>query len=227
MQARVKIKIANTCRFMAEKGLAEFNLGLVSYFERKAGVIVIPAAGTLLEAASPEEMLIVLPDGQIIEGEGTLPRDFAIHAAIYSALPSVCAIASGYPDYATVFAQAGRPIKPYGTLHAELFGDAIPVTRKLTPSEIAGELPVNMGKLLAETITAEPNLLGEVGAVLLNGGGLWCFGHTPEESVICMAKAERLAKLALSTELLQKSGASGGTRMQEDLLWKIYENHNF
>ena len=41
-----------------------------------------------------------------------------------------------------------------------------------------------------------------------------------------MTAIEGVAKLAYYTEMLMKNGASGGTRMQEDLLRMRYEREN-
>ncbi len=218
MHEKLRIQVADACRELAKRELCDFDLGIVSLYDPVAGVIVIKPDGIPCADVTPESVLVAIPDGQILYGEGKLPREFATHAAIYDAQSMVHAIAASYPEYATIFAQAGRQIKPYGTLHAEFFGDAIPCTRKLIPSEIANDYETNLGRVIAETIGEEAHLLSEVGAVLVHAGGICTFGDTPMHAVRRMAAAEKAARLALYTELLQRGGAAGGTRMQEDLL---------
>ena len=52
-------------------------------------------------------------------------------------------------------------------------------------------------------------------------------GVDPVDSLCRMKAVERMAKSAFMTEVLMRGGASGGTRMQEDLLRRVYENNNF
>jgi len=42
-----------------------------------------------------------------------------------------------HSTHATAFAQAGRAVPVFGTTHADYFFGEIPVTRKMTPKEIA------------------------------------------------------------------------------------------
>lgn len=195
----------------------------MSAFDHKCGVIIIKPRGISCKEITPIDVLAATPDGTIIDGEGILPADFAAHRVIYEEYPSVNSIVSANPVYATSFAQSGKPIKPYGTTHAEYFGDMIPCTRKLTPSEIESDYNANIGKLIIETINEDPDLLSDVGAALAASDQVYCFGGTPEEAVERLDALERIAQMAFYTELLMRMGPSGGTRMQEDLLRREFE----
>ena len=64
----------------------------------------------------------------------------------------------------------------------------------------------------------------EVGALLLCTGEACTMGSDLSEALTRMQALESLAQMALFTEILQKNGASGGTRMPEDLLRTLYSD---
>ncbi len=214
---------AAACLALAEAGLCAPHGGVVSLFDRRCGVILISPAGAELSSLTPIDVLAVTSDGTVIDGDGQLPPEYETHREIYEAFGTVSSIVSADPDYAVSFAQAGRPIKPYGTAHARMFGDQIPCTRKLTPSEIENDYQANIGRLIVETLRGEPQWVDEVAAALVCSDEVYTLGKTPDEAVRRMAALERIAKTAFFTELLQKTGAAGGTRMQEDLLRLCFE----
>ena len=53
---------------------------------------------------------------------------------------------------ATAWAQACRPIPPFGTTHADHFRGAVPVTRQLQDAEVAGEYEHETGIVIVETL---------------------------------------------------------------------------
>ena len=59
-----------------------------------------------------------------------------------------------HSSYATAFAQAGRPIPIFGTTHADYFNGEVPVTRKMTPSEIAADYEWETGNVIVEKMQA-------------------------------------------------------------------------
>lgn len=226
MHEKIRKQVSEACNALSEAHLCDFRRGIVSAYDRKCGVILIKPDHMDCADVTPIDILAVTDDGSIIDGAGSLPEEFAVHLEIYRALGRVNSIVGSNPIYATAFAQAGRPIKPYGTTHAEYFGDLIPCTRKLTPSEIEQDYPQNLGRVIVETIRGEAGWPEEVGAALVCSDEAYAFGDTPADAVARMEALEGVAKLAFYTELLMKSGASGGTRMQEDLLRLRYEREN-
>lgn len=226
MHDKLRRAVADGCIELVKRELCDFGFGTVSLYDHTSGVIIINPKGLPVTKVTPESVIAALPSGEIVDGAGELPYEFETHAVIYKAFSGVSAVASSCPTFATSFAQAGRSLKPYGTAHAALFGDMIPCTRKLTPSEIASDCAKNVGKLIVEAIESEPNLLSEVGAALVYADGIYTFGSSPTSAVCKMAAAEKIARMAFYTEMLQRQGAAGGTRMQEDLLRCVYDRTN-
>ncbi|MCI8388658.1 MAG: hypothetical protein HFE63_09360 [Clostridiales bacterium] len=231
MHEKLRKQVSNACNMLSRRELCDFRRGIVSAYDRKCGVILIKPDKLDCAAVTPIDVLAVTDDGAIIDGEGSLPEKFATHREIYHALGYVNSIVSSNPTYATAFAQAGRPIKPYGTTHAEYFGDAIPCTRRLTLSEIEENYSQNLGRVIVETLVSDsdPNddaCRDEVSALLVCSDEVYSYGESPASAIDRMAAVEGVAKLAFYTELLMKSASSGGTRMQEDLLRLRYEREN-
>ena len=54
-------------------------------------------------------------------------------------------------EHATALAQAGLPVRCLGTTHADHFRGDVPVTRPLTPAEVAGDYERNTGLVIVET----------------------------------------------------------------------------
>ncbi len=202
--------------------LCQIDFGSVSLFDRTAGVIVVKPKEIAAVEADKDNMLVALPDGQILFGQGTLPAEFAMYAAIFEN-SEARAIASGYPECATAFAQAGRQIKPYGMLHAKYFGGPIPCTRQLNPSEIEGDYAANLGALIAQTASECDNFITKIGCMLIHDGGTVAMADSPVYAAERMIAMEKIAKIAMHTEVLQRIGNAGGTRMQEDLLRRCFD----
>lgn len=226
MHEKTRERIAAVCRRLASEGLCGTGSGAVSLYDRQCGVIFINSSGSAADDVTADRILAVLTDGDILEGEGNLPPEFFTHSEVYKALGGVNSMITSDPVCAVSYAQAGRPIKPYGTAHAESFGDMIPCTRRLTPGEISGELHKNIGKLIVETLDGEPKWSREVKAILTCSDKVHTFGSSPEDALRRMRAVERSARSAFCTEMLMRGGASGGTRMQEDLLRNIYTENN-
>ena len=225
MHEKSRERVAKVCRELVDTGLCGEGSGAVSFFDRRFGVILVNSAGSISSETSLDSILAVV-DGDILEGEGEIPPELDGHIEVYNEFSLISSIITADPPCAVAFAQAGRPIKPYGTAHAESFGDLIPCTRRLTPGEISGELYKNRGKLIVETL-ADPKLAKEVRAVMTFSDKVHALGVDPVDSLCRMKAVERTAKSAFVTEILMRGAASGGTRMQEDLLRKVYENNNF
>ena len=224
MHEKSRERVAKVCRELASSGLCGDGSGTVSFFDRRFGVILVNSAGSISSETTVDSVLAVV-DGSVLEGEGEIPNELDSHIEVYDEVSLISSILTADPPDAVAFAQAGRPIKPYGTAHAESFGDLIPCTRRLMPGEIAGELYKNLGRLIVGTLS-DPKLAKEVRAVLTCSDKVYALGVDPVDALCRMKAVERTAQSAFLTEFLMRGGASGGTRMQEDLLRKVYENNN-
>ena len=221
MLEKLKKEVYEANMLLQKYNLVIFTWGNVSGIDRETGYIVIKPSGVDYDKLSPLDLPVVDLDGNVIEGYLAPSSDTPTHIELYRAFPKIGGITHTHSTYATSFAQAGRPIKPYGTTHADYFGSAIPCTRKMTPNEITGEYEKNTGLLIADTFAN--NDYERISGVLVYSHGPFTWGATPRASVENAVVLENVAQMAFNTELLQVSvGNGGGIPMQQDLLNKHF-----
>ena len=161
--------------------LVTFTWGNVSGIDRERGLIAIKPSGVSYEKMTVADIVLVDLDGRIIEGELKPSSDTPTHLELYKAFQDIGGVVHTHSRWATSFAQAGKPVEPTGTTHADHYYGTIPCTRCLTPAEIKGEYEKETGKVIVETFkNIDPNAIP---AVLFHSHGPFCWGRTPEGAV--------------------------------------------
>ena len=157
--------------------LVTFTWGNVSGIDREKKLVVIKPSGVEYENLQAGDMTVVDMDGNIMEGRYKPSSDTATHLELYKAFPNIGGIVHTHSRWATSFAQAGRPIEPMGTTHADYFYGEIPCTRKMTMQEIGGAYEQETGKVIVETFSGlNPD---EVPGVLVFSHGPFAWGEDP------------------------------------------------
>jgi L-ribulose-5-phosphate 4-epimerase len=161
-------------------------------------------------------MVVVDLDGNVIEGKWKPSSDTATHLELYKAFRNIGGIVHTHSKWATVFAQAGKGIAPFGTTHADYFYGEIPCTRRMTPAEIQGEYEKETGNVIIETFkNLSPD---DIPAVLVHSHGPFAWGTDADNAVHNAVVLEQLAFMALQTKILNPDA----TNMQQELLDKHY-----
>ena len=83
-------------------------------------------------------MVVTDLDGTLVEGSLRPSSDLETHTLLYREFPAIGAVVHTHSEYATSFAQAGLPIPPLGTTHADYFYGPIPCTDPLSDDAIGG-----------------------------------------------------------------------------------------
>jgi L-ribulose-5-phosphate 4-epimerase len=96
--------------------------------------------------------------------------------------------------YATMWAQARRPIPCFGTTHADSFYGPVPVTDSMSDQEIAGPYEENTGKVIVRRFAGLDPM--QVPAVLVANHGPFTWGPSPEKAVENAVVLEQVAKMA-------------------------------
>ena len=86
--------------------------GNLSVFDRESGKIYITPGSFPYEKMTPEDIMAIDLDGNILEGKHSPSSEWRMHAAIYRADKCVNAIVHTHSPYATAFAVVHRPIPP-------------------------------------------------------------------------------------------------------------------
>lgn len=217
MLEKLKQEVFEANMLLPKYGLITFTWGNVSGIDRKQGLVVIKPSGVDYDVMHPEQMVVVDLDGNRVEGDLNPSSDTPTHLELYKAFPCIGGVVHTHSRWATIFAQSGMGIPPYGTTHADYFYGEIPCTRKMTRAEIEGEYEKETGKVIVErfaTLTA-----GDIPGVLVHSHGPFTWGTSPQEAVHNAVVLEEVSMMAWHNKSL-----SGNTipSMQQELLDKHY-----
>lgn len=218
MLEKLKQEVYEANMLLPKYGLITFTWGNVSAIDRASGLIVIKPSGVEYDVMTADQMVVVNLDGKIVEGTLNPSSDTPTHVELYRQFPDVGGIVHTHSSWATIFAQAGRGVKAYGTTHADYFYGEIPCTRPMTPAEIQGEYELETGKVIVETFKGIDPLT--IPAVLVKSHGPFTWGKDAHEAVHNAVVLEQLAMMAFYTESLSTGSAT--SPMQQELLDKHY-----
>jgi Ribulose-5-phosphate 4-epimerase and related epimerases and aldolases len=188
---------------LVSNGLVIHTWGNVSGRDKESGLIVIKPSGVDYESMKPEDMVVIDPEGKIVEGEFKPSTDAPTHLVLYKAYNTIGGVVHTHSSYATSWAQAGRAIPPLGTTHADHYYGEVPCSRLLTDKEIENDYEINTGKVIVETLGTVNPLT--VPSVLVNSHGPFCWGTDTDNAVYNAVALEEIARMAFYTVLLGKS----------------------
>lgn len=160
--------------------LVRWTGGNVSARDPGTGLVAIKPSGVRYEDLTAETMVVVDPDGTVVEGRYSPSSDTASHLFIYRYRPDVNGIVHTHSRYATAFAAVGRPIPVYLTAQADEFGGEIPCAGF---SLIGDE---GIGRMVVEGIGSSP-------AILLKSHGVFAIGQTATAAVKTAVMTEDIA----------------------------------
>ncbi len=123
---------------LVKRGLVLYTFGNASGVDRDGGLVVIKPSGVDYDDLRPEHMVVTDLHGRIVEGDLRPSSDLDTHTLLYREFPTIGAVVHTHSEYATSFAQAGLPIPPLGTTHADYFYGPIPCTDPLSDNAIGG-----------------------------------------------------------------------------------------
>lgn len=193
--------------YEANMGLPKYNLvkftwGNVSEIDREKGLFVIKPSGVDYDKLTPDDMVVVDLEGNVVEGRYKPSSDTPTHVELYKAFSKIGGIVHTHSTYATSFAQAGRNIPCYGTTHADsIYGD-IPCSRNLTEEEINEAYEKNTGKVIIETFEKLDYMATPT--ILCKNHGSFSWGENAKKAVYNAVVLEEVAKMAILTEMINK-----------------------
>lgn len=200
MLEELKKEVYEANMLLPQYKLVTFTWGNVSAIDRKTGLIVIKPSGVEYEKMGPEDMVVVNLAGEVVEGKYKPSSDTPTHVKLYNDFKDIGGIVHTHSRWATIFSQAGRSIKPYGTTQADYFYNEIPCTRDMTPEEIQTNYEYNTGGVIVETFKdLNPT---HVPAVLVKNHGPFAWGKDAIEAVHNAVVLEEVAMMAWNTEVL-------------------------
>ncbi len=222
MLEEMKKKVCEANKLLQRQGLVKFNWGNVSEIDRASGILAIKPSGVSYEKLTPEMIVLVDLNGNVVEGDLRPSSDTPTHIELYKAFPEIGGIAHTHSKWATIMAQSGVDIMPYGTTHADHFYGAIPCTGPLTDEQINGEYERETGLIIADTIIARGNTATNMPACLVLSHGPFTWGKDSYKAVFHSVVLEEVSMMAWHT--MQMPFANGA--MQPALIDKHYLRKN-
>lgn len=198
--------------------LVIFTWGNVSGIDRKEGLVVIKPSGVSYDQMEPVDMVVVDLDGHIVEGKYKPSSDTPTHLVLYRNFPNIGGIVHTHSEWATSWAQAGKPIPALGTTHADYFYGEIPCTRKMTDEEINGSYELETGRVIVECFKGlNPDYMP---GVLVNNHAPFSWGKDVHEAVHNAVVLEEVAKMTFRTVHLNPDAVMSRTLLDKHFLRK-------
>ena len=217
MIEKLKREVFEANLLLPKYGLITFTWGNASAIDRETNLVVIKPSGISYEAMRVSDMVVVDLSGRVVEGKLKPSSDTATHLELYRNFKNIGGIVHTHSSWATIFAQAGKGILPFGTTHADYFEGEIPVTRKMTDAEINDKYELQTGKVIVERIKGiDPD---RNPAVLVHSHGPFTWGKDAYEAIHNAVILEEVAKMAFYTQVLMGENPQ---QIQQELLNKHF-----
>lgn len=136
MLEKLKEEVCEQNQELPLNGLVVGSGGNVSGRDSKTGLIVIKPSGVKFAKLTPDTMVVVDLEGNVIEGKLRPSVDTGIHLYIYRARSDVFGITHTHSPYATSFAARGKRIPAVLTPITHMLGRDVPCSRYATPGEV-------------------------------------------------------------------------------------------
>ncbi len=166
---------------LPKQGLVKMTSGNVSGRDPQTNLVVIKPSGYSYEQMTPQDMVVVDLEGNVMEGHLKPSVDTATHLYIYSHRPDVHGITHSHSPYATSFAALGQPIPACLTTTA-MMGGEIP---------LGGYVPIG-GEAIGEEIIKS---IGRSLAIIMQNHGVFTIGPNPRVATKMAIEVEEIAKI--------------------------------
>ena len=189
---------------IARRGLAPHTFGNASGVDRSGAepFVVIKPSGVDYASLTLIDLVVTDLDGKIVEGTLRPSSDLDTHTLLYREFPEIGGIVHTHSEFATSWAQAGRPIPCLGTTHADYFHGPVPVTEPLTADEVASGYVRSTGSVIVRCFRSRGLDPVAVPGVLVAGHAPFAWGKDVAEAVEHADVLEYVARLAFRSVLL-------------------------
>ncbi len=190
---------------LPERGLVVYTWGNVSGIDREKGLVVIKPSGVEYDDLSPDNLVIVDMNCNVVEGKMNPSSDTKTHVELYKSFSEIGGIVHTHSPHAVGWAQAGKDIPCYGTTQADYFYGSVPCTRNLTAQEVDEDYELNTGKVIAETFAGRKLDPLAVPGVICKSHGPFTWGKNPAKAVYHAVVLEEVAKMAMYTVTVDRN----------------------
>lgn len=184
---------------LPRRGLVTYTWGNVSGIDRERGMVVIKPSGVSYDELTPEDLVVLDLDGNVVDGKLNPSSDTRTHLELYKAFPEIGGIVHTHSPYAVGWAQAGQDIPAYGTTHADYFYGPVPCCRSLTEQEVEEDYERNTGLVIVETFRKRELDPVHVPGAICRNHGPFTWGRDAAQAVYHAVVLEEVAKMAVYT----------------------------
>lgn len=199
--------------------LVLFTFGNVSEVDRSLGVFAIKPSGVPYENLSPNDMVVVDFENNIVEGTMRPSSDTKTHAVLYKECEGIGGICHTHSNYATAWAQSHRDIPIYGTTHADYNTVDIPCAAPMSDEMIKGNYEHQTGYQILNCLRDRGINYKELEMILVGNHAPFTWGKNADKAVHNSAVLETIAKMAYLTEQINPHVQ----RLKESLKRKHHE----
>ena len=204
---------------LPQLGLVLFTFGNVSAADRNLNVFAIKPSGVPYEDLTPQKMVVVNFDGNIVEGNLRPSSDTLTHAVLYKNFETIGGIAHTHSTYATAWAQSLRDIPIYGTTHADHTTYDIPCAAPMNDEMIQGNYEYETGFQIINALKEKKLSYTDIEMILVGNHAPFTWGKDASKAVYNSAVLEEIAKMAFITETIK----TDALRLKDALIKKHYE----
>ncbi len=179
-------QLADIGRWLYERGMVAATDGNLSARLPDGNILLTPS-GAAKGRMSPDDLVIVDPEGNHVFGAGKASSESAMHLYMYRARPDIGACVHSHAPHATAFAAAGRALPDNILPEVVLFVGPIALTEYAPPGTSA--VPQSLVPYAADH-----------DAFLLRNHGLLTVGVNPEEAFHRHETVEHYARILLIAE---------------------------
>lgn len=172
---------------LPKAGLVVMTSGNVSGRDPETNLVVIKPSGYAYEKLSPQDMVILDLDGNIVEGNLGPSTDTETHLYVYRQRPDVFGVCHTHSKFASVFAALGEAISACLTASTMLGGE-IP---------LGGYVPIG-GEAIGKEIVAK---IGSKLAIIMQNHGVFTIGRSASEAIKMAIEVEAIAEIVHHAKL--------------------------
>ncbi len=178
---------------LKDSGLVLATFGNVSGIDRASGIVAIKPSGVPYEELSPDKMVLVDLEYDVVEGALNPSSDTKTHIMLYKAFDEIGGVVHTHSKYATAWAQAMKPLPCFGTTHADIFYGQVPCTSVMRDEQIHRDYEEETAVQILETF--ERFDYRRIPGVLVAGHGPFTWGQTPAKAVYHSLMLEYIAEM--------------------------------
>ena len=199
-------ELAYACRILAANGQNDTVYGHVTYRRAGEDTFWMKPSGMGMDEITPDTLIRIDLDGNVVEGDLARHVEFPIHAEIFRAKPEITCVVHTHPIYSIAFAATGQPLRAVSHEGAQFTPPDVPRFTRTSDLIVTRKL----GEEVVET-------LGEaIGCYLINHG-IVVAGDTIEQAVVSAINLDRASQAQL---LATSTGHPFSWTRDEDILGK-------